>query len=189
VRIAPNELSFTTPSSWKDIYGFRKGHGIFVKSYSYDAAAFTHQTRSIVNERDPAEHARMRKMLSPGFSDRSLREQWPIINELVDSFLDELRKRAARGLPVDMTALLATITFDVSTSLGFGRSFGAVHSEKAHPWMVFIRNGARAMGEAAAIQRFPWVRNLVLALKPPQMIQMIKELRMHEAMCIDMVKE
>lgn len=188
MRIAPNELSFTTPNSWKDIYGFRKGHGLFVKSYAYDAAAFTNQTRSIVNERDPAEHARMRKMLSPGFSDRSLREQWPIINDLVDDFVGELKKRAARGQLVDMTMLLATIAFDVSTSLGLGRSFGAVHSEKEHPWMVFIRNGARAMGEAAAIQRLPWVKKLVLALKPPQMIQMIKELRNHEAMCIDMVK-
>ena len=187
MRIAPNELSFTTPSSWKDIYGFRKGHGVFTKSDSYDAAAFTNQARSIVNEQDPAEHARMRKMLMPGFS--SLPEQWPIINNLVDEFLAVLKNRAGGGQPVDMTMLLGMLTFDISTSLSLGRSFGAVQSEKEHPWMIFIRNGARAMGEAAAIQRFPWVRKLVLALKPPQMIQMIKELRMHEAMCIDMVKE
>ncbi|KAK1830712.1 cytochrome P450 [Podospora conica] len=189
VRIAPNELSFTTPSSWKDIHGFRKGHGIFVKSQAYDAAAFASQTRSVVNERDPAEHARMRKMLSPGFSDRSLRDQWPIINDLVDGLVDELTKRAASGNTVDMTKVLSAITFDISTSLGFGRSFGAVHSEKEHPWMVFIGNGARAMGEAAAIQRFPWIQKLILALKPPQMIKMIKELEMHEAMCTEMVKK
>ncbi|KAK5658484.1 hypothetical protein OQA88_1873 [Cercophora sp. LCS_1] len=189
VRLAPSELSFTTPTSWRDIYGFRKDHGVFIKSAAYDAAAFTDQARSIVNERDPAEHAKMRKMLAPAFSDRSLRLQWPLINQIVNDFIAELAKKATSKQEVDMTLYLSLVSFDIATSLALGESFGSVAAGRIHPWATFFRNGAQAMGEGVAVMRFPWLGKLLLALKPPQMVAMIKELGMHEAMCIEMVKK
>ncbi|GAB1312409.1 Averantin hydroxylase (Fragment) [Madurella fahalii] len=188
VRPAPNEVSFTTTSSWRDIYCFRKNHGVFIKSPAYDAAAFTAQARSIVNERDPVEHAKMRKMLAPGFSDRAIRQQWPLINQTVDIFIGQLAHRAKEGKLVDLTLFFSLVSFDIATSLALGESFHSVEAGKMHPWAAFFKNGARAMGEAVAMMRFPWITKLVLAMKPPQLMAMIKELRMHEAVCIEMVK-
>jgi hypothetical protein len=55
VRIAPNELSFNTASSWKDIYGYRPGHSPFIKGGFYDGGPFVKRfgTRSLVNIKDP----------------------------------------------------------------------------------------------------------------------------------------
>ncbi|KAK4227343.1 cytochrome P450, partial [Podospora fimiseda] len=191
VRVSPEEVSFNTPSSFRDIYAFRKGHQVFVKTESYNAAAFTAQARSIVNERDPVEHTKMKKMLGPAFAERSVREQWPLIQQLVEGFVVKLKSLAKEGnrKPVDLVLLLSLITFDISTSLALGESFDAVKAGKRHPWHRFFMNGARAMGEGVALGKFPWLKNLMIAWKPPQMKQMIKELRMHEQFCIEMVKK
>jgi len=175
-------------SSWRDIYAFRKDHQVFTKTAAYDAAAFTDQTRSIVNERDPVEHAKMRKLLAPGFSERSFRGQWPLITQTVDSFIEQLTRRSKEGESLDMTLWFSLVTFDISTNLSLGESFHSVESGKMHPWASFFKNGARAMGEGVAMMRFPWIMGPVMAMKPPQMMAMIKELRMHEALCVEMVK-
>ncbi|KAK4169714.1 cytochrome P450 [Cladorrhinum sp. PSN259] len=192
IRIAPNEVSFITPSSYRDIYGFRKGHEVFTKSEAYDAAAFTDQARSIVNERDPAEHAKMRKMVAPAFAERTLREKWPLIQQVVDGLilkLKSLAKEGGRKQPVDIGLFLSLTTFDISTSLSMGESFGAVQAGKLHPWQIFFSNGARAMGEGVAVRKFPWLGKLLIALKPPAMMAMIRELRKHEQMCLEFVKK
>ncbi|KAK3343689.1 benzoate 4-monooxygenase cytochrome P450 [Lasiosphaeria hispida] len=189
VHIAPKELAFITDSSIRDIYGYRKGHQVFTKSGAYDAAAFTAQTRSVVNERDPVEHARMRKMLAPAFSDRSLREQWPLVTRVCDTFMAEIGKHARDRRTVDLAKYFSLLTFDVITNLALGESFGSIESGKVHPWQTFFMNGARAMGDAIVVLRFPVLKNLLIALQPPQMRAMIKELKMHEAFTVELVRK
>ncbi len=126
MRTAPNELSFNTAGSWRDIYGFRKGHGTFVKSPFYDGGSFAAQAHSIVSERDPDEHGKMRKYLSNAFSDRSLKEQETLITETVDLFIDQLGKYGAKG--VDMVMWFNLTTFDIIGDLAFGEPFKGVAS-------------------------------------------------------------
>ena len=126
VRTAPNELSFNSPQSWKDIYGFRPGHETFVKSDFYDGGSFADQAHSIVSERDPTEHGKMRRYLSHAFSDRSLSEQEVLIAEVMDQFIEEIGKRGAQGL--DFCQEFEMMTFDIIGSLAFGANFGGVRS-------------------------------------------------------------
>jgi len=126
VRTAPNELSFNTQGSWKDIYGFRQGHKPFIKSDFYDGGSFAAEAHSIVSERDPVEHGKMRKYLAHAFSDRSLKEQEYLITEIVDKFIDQIGKHGRDGLDLVMWFNLAT--FDIIGSLAFGEPFGGVAS-------------------------------------------------------------
>ena len=126
VRTAPNELSFNSPQSWKDIYGFRSGHETFVKSEFYDGGSFADQAHSIVSERDPTEHGKMRRYLSHAFSDRSLTEQEVLIAEVMDQFIEEIGKRGAQGL--DFCQEFEMMTFDIIGSLAFRANFGGVQS-------------------------------------------------------------
>lgn len=127
VRTAPNELSFNSSQSWKDIYGFRPaGHQTFVKSDFYDGGSFADRAHSIVSERDPTEHGKMRKYLSHAFSDRSLTEQEKLIAEIIDQFIEVIGKRGAQGL--DICQAFEMMTFDVIGSLAFGEEFGGVES-------------------------------------------------------------
>lgn len=187
VRIAPNELCFITPSSYGDIYGHRKGHAVFCKSAGYDAAAFVAQTRSIVNERDPREHARMRRLVSPAFSERALRQQHPYVAKTADVLMEELGKRL--GQPLDLGMWFALCTFDIVTNLSLGESLEALRAGKRHPWAVFFMNGARAMSDGIILIRSKLLSSLVKAFPPPQVTAMVKELRSHEEFTTAMVRK
>ena len=126
--MAPNELSFSSAQSWKDIYGQRKGHATFVKSAFYDGGNFANQAHSVVSEREPAKHAEMRKYLSNAFSDRSLKEQEYLVSCIVDKFVSEIERRGSSPKGVNMTLWFNLMTFDVVGKLAFGRYFGGLDS-------------------------------------------------------------
>ena len=128
VRTAPNELSFSSARSWKDIYGFRQGHKPFVKSPFYDGGSFADQAHSIVSERDVAVHGQMRKYLAHAFSDRSLKAQESLVSEVIDLLITQLGLHASGEKAADMVMWFNLTTFDIIGSLAFGESFGGVQS-------------------------------------------------------------
>lgn len=128
VRTAPNELSFNSVGSWKDIYGFRQGHLPFIKSPFYDGGSFADQAHSIVSERDPAIHGTMRKYLSHAFSDRSLKEQEDLVGEIVDEFITQLGLNSSGEEGLDIVFWFNLTTFDIIGSLAFGESFEGLKS-------------------------------------------------------------
>lgn len=128
VRTSPNELSFSSVGSWKDIYGFRQGVGTFIKSEFYDGGSFADQAHSIVSERDPVTHGKMRKHLSHAFSDRSLKDQESLINEVVDELIMQLGIYASGEQGADIVMWFNLATFDIIGSLAFGESFGGLKS-------------------------------------------------------------
>jgi cytochrome P450 len=88
VRVAPNECSFiSVDTAWQDIYGFRTGRNKGSDSFGKDLSWFPMPysgSRSIISA-DDADHSRMRKNLSHAFSDRALRDQEVLVQDLVVS--------------------------------------------------------------------------------------------------------
>lgn len=128
VRVAPNELSFNSAQSWKDIYGIRQGGRTFIKSEFYDGGSFADQAHSIVSERNVVEHGKMRKYLSHAFSKKSLVEQEPLIAEKVDMFVDSLGKQ--RNQTVNIVEWFNIMTLDIIGALAFGENFRGLESGK-----------------------------------------------------------
>ena len=128
VRTAPNELSFNTAQSWKDIYGMRQGGRAFVKSEFYDGGSFADQSHSIVSERDVTEHSKMRKYLSSAFSQKSLMEQEPLIAEAIDKFIEAIKIHGKAGL--DIAQWFNMLTLDIIGALAFGEDFRGLESGK-----------------------------------------------------------
>lgn len=128
VRTAPNELSFNTAESWKDIYDFRPGHLTFIKSEFYDGGSFADRCGSIVSERNPKVHGLMRKQLSHAFSQRSLEEQEHLVSENVDRFIRKIGRDSGRAFNIVIAFKL--VGFDIIGDLGFGESFGGTESGK-----------------------------------------------------------
>lgn len=128
VRTSPDELSFSSVGSWKDIYGFRPGVRTFIKSGFYDGGSFADQAYSIVSERDPVTHGKMRKDLSHAFSDRSLKGQESLINEVIDELIVQLGIYASGEQGADIVMWFNLATFDIIGSLAFGESFGGLKS-------------------------------------------------------------
>ncbi|KAI1372287.1 cytochrome P450 [Hypoxylon crocopeplum] len=142
VRIAPDELSFIESQAWKDIYGH---HG------SYEMAKYPkfyrplgrHAPDTIISaERE--EHSMLRRQLAHGFSERSMREQEPMIGEYVDLLMRRLEEHSDNGrTALDMRSWMNFTTFDVIGNLGFGSDFGCLEESHTHPWVGAITTNMR----------------------------------------------
>lgn len=156
VRVAPDELAFESPEAFRDIYCRRIGvappDDEMVKPMrSYHIKG---EARSIMNE-DREMHARLRKQLGLGFSERSMRDQEPIIGGYVNLLIHRLHEycidrdsmdhitgqQAKR--PMDMTAWYAWTTFDIIGDLAFGEPFGCLERAKYDPWVAAIGKAVR----------------------------------------------
>lgn len=139
VRLAPNELTYTSASALHEIYGNHRGK----KSMPPQGALGKNDHRmfgatSFVWVESQAEHAKHRKILATSFSDASLRAQEPILLRYADLLVRQLRARAARGEVVDVWAWFNYLTFDVIGDLTFGEPFDCVRDGQFHPWISFI---------------------------------------------------
>jgi cytochrome P450 len=100
VRTAPNDLSFATLQSYKDIYGHAtKGHVTFLKGEWYDQ----HDMEpGIVTVRDPEKHREMRRSLAHGFSAQALRDQKTVVLHYVDLFISQINKFGQQETGINM---------------------------------------------------------------------------------------
>lgn len=137
VRTAPNELSFNTAQSFRDIYGFRPGHKTFVKSTFYDGGSFAARgVHSIVSERDPVTHGKMRRLLAHAFSNSALTEQEELVQEGIRMLMQAIRRNLYHV--VDITDLFERLAFDIIGDLAFGETFGALQKGERRP-PIFTR--------------------------------------------------
>lgn len=96
VRIAPDELVFADARAWKDIMGHRGSHEPEFEKPRRMTRVVKDQPTTIINA-DRQEHGRIRKQMASGFSDRSLREQQPIITKYVDLLIRRLYDNCEDG--------------------------------------------------------------------------------------------
>ncbi|KAF3798974.1 Cytochrome P450 monooxygenase aclL [Colletotrichum gloeosporioides] len=189
VRVAPNELSFNTAQSWKDIYDKRKGHSPFIKSEFYDGGNFAAEAHSIVSVRDPDEHAQMRRYLRDAFSDRSLREQEHLISQVIDHFIDRIGEEGGKPGGIDIVMWFNLTTFDIIGSLAFGQSFGGVSSGEEHPWVSIVVKSLRMGAMADCFKRFPSVGAVFQKMFPSLLTKLIEDTRKHEAYTMELVQK
>nr|AVY05532.1 cytochrome P450 monooxygenase [Nodulisporium sp.] len=137
VRIGPDELSFVESQAWKDIYGHH-GSNEMAKDPKFYRLMGKHVPDTIISA-DRERHGLLRRQLAHGFSERSMREQEPIIGEYVDLLMRRLEEHCEDGRkPLDMRAWFNFTTFDVIGNLGFGSDFGCLEKSRYHPWVGAI---------------------------------------------------
>ncbi|KAF9776194.1 hypothetical protein IL306_005668 [Fusarium sp. DS 682] len=180
VRVAPNEISFSSPSSWDDIYGFRPGHKTFKKSPFYSGGSFADRAHSIVSERDPTEHGTMRKYLSHAFSDHSLTKQEHLVAENVDLLISQLGALGSGDEGLNIVKWFNLTTFDIIGSLAFGESFGGLKSQEFHFWIDLVTKALRQGALADTMSRFPWMAQVFMWLMPGTIKKLTEDTKTHE---------
>ncbi|EUC39618.1 hypothetical protein COCMIDRAFT_10305 [Bipolaris oryzae ATCC 44560] len=188
VRVAPNELSFSSSSSWRDIYGPRKDVEPFVKSEFYDGGNFASESLSIVSERDPRKHAEMRRYLNSAFSDRSLKSQEPLIAECVDRLIEKLEEAGRGPHGTNMVMWFNLVTFDIIGSLAFGKDFGGVEAGKEHFWVAIVTKSLRLGALADCFRRFPVVSVVVQKICSRFIEKLMTENRKHQKYTMNLVQ-
>jgi cytochrome P450 len=155
VRIAPNELAYSSPQAWKDIYGHRRGNNSTEELPKFQGFYFgISKHPSILSEPTREDHRFIRRIISPGFSEKNMREQELILMNYIDLFVNQLKAHCqdTKGLklPVDIVTWFNSATFDIIGDLTFGRPFGSLATGEENPWVKNINEFA-ALGGATLL--------------------------------------
>ena len=161
VRIAPNELSFITPSSWKDIYG----HNAARKFARHGYARLRPDVHNLLTAPDE-DHARQRGGLSHAFSDKALRGQEPSITRHVDQFMDQLQQMAKTKIEFNMVKWLEFVTFDIIGDLALSTQFECVQNSEYHPWPTLLMSFFKSVTYVINAQAFGPLFPLLMLFAP-----------------------
>lgn len=108
-------LSFIDERAWKDIHGFKKP-GPYKDPQVY--AKPPNGVPGLLSETRDDEHARMRKIFTGAFSDRSLKEQEPLFLQYIDLLVEKLKisinENPESG--IDMVRMLSRLSFGLPIS-------------------------------------------------------------------------
>ncbi|KAL1876832.1 hypothetical protein VTK73DRAFT_9134 [Phialemonium thermophilum] len=127
VRLAPNELSFSSLECVKPIYG---AGTTCIKSPAYDnfGRPGTFQIQ------DPEQHRQRAKRVAHIFAPGVLQQMEPLIQGVVDRVLSAFTRRA--GQPVDALHWCRMTALEVSGEVLLGKSFGAFDGDGEAPAYV-----------------------------------------------------
>ena len=135
VRIAPDELSFTDPAAWKDIYTKD-----FLRPWTHRDKPPGKDAENLISASEK-DHHRFRKVLAPAFVQTL--EQEAVVQSYVNVLISKLRQavetdRSQEGAVVDVLKWFNYTTFDIIGDLLWGSSFGCLDAVKYHPWIQVI---------------------------------------------------
>lgn len=149
LRTAPNELSFTNSSVWREIYGGTASKDPNHKSLEKSRLAYasiipmdSKKPYSLIYAPDDI-HAHLRGHLGRAFSDKALRSQEGIVQHYVDLMITRLKEVTASSsspspATSDMVKWYIYTTFDIIGDLALGESFGCLEHDRAHSWVSVI---------------------------------------------------
>lgn len=181
VRVAPNELAFADPAAWRDIMqpttmttatsssGSKTGAGLpEIGKWNEHYRARDGGAINILSA-PPEEHARLRRQMAGGFSERGMRAQEPILQRYVDLLVRRLREGCEGGgggggsnKPVDMVQWLNFTVFDLIGDLAFGESFGCLESSAYHPWVRPVTEVSALSAALPVVSHYPLVKKVAM---------------------------
>ncbi|KAK5167475.1 uncharacterized protein LTR77_007174 [Saxophila tyrrhenica] len=121
-----------------DIYGPRKGHAAPPAKDKLFYQPPYNGVDSILGIDDEAAHKQERKIMSAGFSERSLRDQEPLLKSWATKLGGKLREQAIAGNKADLVKFYNLTTFDIMADLTFGESLNMLENEEYTPWVQTI---------------------------------------------------
>ncbi|KAF9879140.1 hypothetical protein CkaCkLH20_03373 [Colletotrichum karsti] len=166
VRVSPSELSFQSPDAWKEIMGHRKGAKLEENAKHPDFIDENHADLISANRED---HARYRRILSHGFSAKSMQDQQPIIKSYIDLLIERLHGVSSKG-PLDLVAWYNFTTFDIIGDLAFGESFGCLENSDYHPWVKLIFDDIKLGSYLFVLKSYKAVEPLLKKFLPQKLV-------------------
>ncbi|KAI8933883.1 hypothetical protein NX059_009580 [Plenodomus lindquistii] len=168
IRTAPDELSFTDPGAWNDIYGHRIGKPEVKKDPTF-YSTISSAPGSIILA-DHSRHGHLRRQASHGFSERYMRGQEHVIKRYADLMVHRLEECIDAGNPtVNIVDWYNFFTFDVMGDLVFGESFHCLENWGYHPWVKLIFDSVKASAFIRCTKHFPILAPLTRWFMPKDM--------------------
>ncbi|KAL1847692.1 hypothetical protein Daus18300_013859 [Diaporthe australafricana] len=167
VRYSPSAVSYTEAQAWKDICGYEKGRRENSKS-SWFQFPPSNGVPSIFALLDSDGHARVRRVFSPAFSERSLKQQQALFQRYVDLLVFKIGQQCQPGGDgrVEMVRMLNYMTFDIMAELCFGEPLGLLDKMEYSPWVASTFGAVRMLPFLQMCEYYPLLGYLVHKLEP-----------------------
>ncbi len=164
VRVAPDELSFTDPAAWRDIYPTN-----FLRPREYKDKPPGKAAENLISASEP-DHGRFRKILAPAFSEKSVYEQEAMIKGHIDLLIRKLRQTIDANPSEDVAAVdvlqwFNYATFDIIGDFIWGSSFKCLEHVQSHPWIQVIAQFKVAL-IVGALKFYPPLDAIVMFITP-----------------------
>ncbi|KAF9259805.1 cytochrome P450 [Marasmius fiardii PR-910] len=157
VRVGYNELHFSDPAAYADIYMHSPVHHKDPGLYN----GFTWTSPSSFSETDIKEHTVLKAMLSSFFSRKKVLELENMIQERVDRLHERLMNNHCTTF-VDMDSAFRSLTLDIITLYTFGISIDAVSAPSfEHPVLTDLKKHSK---NKWFYRHFPLLKQLVMKL-------------------------
>lgn len=147
VRIAPDELSFSDPVAWQQIYNSRPQ--LPKSRYHFAEVSSEGIPEAIITAPDD-EHMRLRRLANPAFLNAGIAEFEPILQGYTDLLCDQLAECSGEGPQNLVTWFLWTLN-DVIGQLALDQRFECLSKKRLHPWAVFLM---KVLKQVATLTQF-----------------------------------
>ncbi|EPE10884.1 cytochrome p450 [Ophiostoma piceae UAMH 11346] len=161
VRVGPNEVSFTAPKAWSEVYGQKRvagtgGHGHDFLENAKQKLFFDNVTmRGSLLSMEKNAHIAARKNLNSAFSAQAVADQEVIVKRHIDMAIklmhDAVATSAATKSGVDIASFINWTLFDVIGDLGFGEAFGSLENGAEHAWVSMIPTAVQTAARSANV--------------------------------------
>lgn len=174
VRVAPNEISVARSEGWNDIYCRRPGHQAFPKNPIW-WGDLPGRAPSIVSTPSPADHQRMRALLSTCFTPSALQAQEPAIISHVDKLIEQLHRRCGKQdqdtTIISIVEWVSFVVFDIIGDLGFDESFHCLDNDALHPWVAELFTYSKVGAAVAALRHYMTIFNIFMRCLPAKTLE------------------
>jgi len=116
-----------------------------------------------------ADHARYRRLLSHAFSEKSLREQEPLIKHYIDLLISRLHETCKNTQ--DMASWFNFVSFDIIGDLTLGESFDCLENSELHPWVAVLFKYFQSTGFIGTVRRFPLLNLMMPWFVPKSLLE------------------
>jgi cytochrome P450 len=171
VRPAPDELSFIEPEAWKDIFGHRRsGQPSFAKDPRFLGRDFFTKTGEPagITRSDDVNHARQRRLVSAGFSDRALKEQEALLKKYVDVLIDKLRNSQTKA---NMTDWFNFTVFDIMADLTFAEPLHLLEKSGYSTWVSAMLGSFKLIAFQQLTRQIPGLESLLQLAIPRSVME------------------
>jgi cytochrome P450 len=114
----------------------------------------------------------MRRLFSPAFSERALKQQEPLFKKYADLLMYKISEVGEDGAkPIEMSQLLNFTTFDVMAELCFGDHLNLLAKNEYSPWVRSIFESLKMLPIASIINYYPILNALFTRFEPKSVTQ------------------
>lgn len=167
VRIAPDELSFSAPNVWPQIYNSRPQ---LEKTQWHFAPNDAERLPTSMIMAPDAEHAKVRRLAGPAFLNAGIAEVEPALQHYSDLLCSQLAEASEEGSQNLVEWFLWTLN-DVIGQLALDQEFQCLEKRRMHPWPHFLLSVLKQTAALNQFRRFGLSMNVLKLLLTKKMIE------------------